>query len=374
MAWAIDCGQSTILLTIERYSSWPEFLAAQSICLTTINGADSAVAKMKDVAERSGVSESTVSHVLNNTKSVSPELRERVLAAMAELNFHGNAHARRLARGHSDSFGLIVSDIENPFLPGLIKAFDQAAYLVGCDVLLSTTNYDTDRTERSFRKMIENKIPGVAVMTSQIDPRLGEMLEANHISSVFLDGGMIGAMRSNIRLDYGKGTHETVNFLHNLGHRDFAFIAGPQNRASHKAYLEAIHQALGLLELKPQLIEGENDVASGERAVQRLMTQGPLPTAVVCSNDLTAIGAIRALFRAGIRVPQDVSVVGADDIPFASLCHPPLTTVQIPRERLGTLACDILHSMLQGKEPGFEKVLDTALVVRESTATARKAL
>ncbi len=326
---------------------------------------------MKDVAARSDVSESTVSHVLNNTKFVSPEVRERVLAAMRELNFHGNAHARRLARGHSDFLGLIISDIENPFLPGLIKAFDLAAFESGFDVLLSTTNYDATRTGRSFRKMIENKTPGVAVMTSRIDPALGETLEANGIASVFLDCGSTGPLRSNIRLDYAKGTHEAVNFLHNLGHRQFAFVAGPQNRPSHASYRDALIDSLCLLELTPRLLDGDNDMASGERAVQRLMTERPLPTAIICSNDLTAIGAIKALLKAGIRVPQDISVVGADDIPFAAMCHPPLTTVQIPRERLGVLACDILQRMLKDKVPGTESVLDTTLIVRESTGPVR---
>ncbi|MCX6603532.1 MAG: LacI family DNA-binding transcriptional regulator [Acidobacteria bacterium] len=329
---------------------------------------------MKDVAARSGVSESTVSHVLNSTKYVSPKVRERVLAAMAELNFHGNAHARRLARGHSDFFGLIVSDIENPFLPGVIKAFDQAAYAMGYDVLLSTTNYEAERTERSFRKMIQNQTPGVAVMTSRIEASLGDMLEANGVASVFLDGAMTSALRANIRLDYAKGTHEAVNFLHNLGHREFAFIAGPATRASHQAYREAIRAALEMLGLRPRIVDGENDVESGERAVQRLLTERPLPTAIVCSNDLTAIGAIRALFRSGMRVPQDVSVVGADDIPFAALSQPPLTTVQIPRERLGTLACEILQRMLRDKVPGYEEVLGTSLVVRDSTGPARGSL
>ena len=331
------------------------------------------MARMKDVAVRSGVSESTVSHVLNNTKFVSPGVRERVLAAMSELKFHGNAHARRLARGHSDFLGLIISDIENPFLPGLVKAFDLAAFESGFDVLLSTTNYDNVRTERSFRKMIENKTPGVAVMTSRIDPALGKTLEASGIASVFLDCGSTGPLRSNIRLDYAKGTHEAVNFLYSLGHRQFAFIAGPQNRPSHAAYRDALIEALHLLDLKPRLLDGDNDMASGESAVQRLMTERPLPTAIVCSNDLTAIGAIKALLEAGIGVPQDISVVGADDIPFAAMCHPPLTTVQIPRERLGILACGILQQMLKDKLPGTESVLDTTLIVRQSTGPVRPA-
>ena len=112
---------------------------------------------MKDVAERCGVSESTVSHVINGTRFVSPEVRENILRAMRELNYHGNAHARRLARGSSDFLGLIISDIENPFFPGLIKAFETAALAAGHHVLLSTTNYDPERTATSFRMMIENK-------------------------------------------------------------------------------------------------------------------------------------------------------------------------------------------------------------------------
>lgn len=326
---------------------------------------------MKDVAARSGVSESTVSHVINNTKYVSPEVRERVLAAMRELNFHGNAHARRLARGYSDFLGLIVSDIENPFLPGLIKAFDSSAHKLGLDVLLSFTNYEADRTQKAFSTMIENRTPGVAVMTSRIDPAMAASLEANDIASVFLDAGSVGPLRSNIRLDYGRGTHEAVNFLYNLGHRDFAFVAGPQNRASHQAYLAAVQTALRDLELVPKVIDGDNDVHSGERAVQRLLTERPLPTALICSNDLTAIGAIRALLRSGIRVPQDISVVGADDIPFASLAQPSLTTVQIPSQSLGAAACSILQRMIHEKSEGFEELYPTTLVVRESTGTAR---
>lgn len=328
---------------------------------------------MKDVAALCGVSESTVSHVLNNTKFVSPEVRQKVLHAMRELNFHGNAHARRLARGHSDFLGLIISDIENPFFPGLIKAFESSAIRHGFDVLLSMTNYEAARTERSFMKMIENKVAAVAVMTSRLDPQLARTLESNGVASVFLDSGSFGAMRSNVRLDYSTGTHEAINYLYNLGHRSFAFVSGPQNRSSHVAYRVAVTSVLDQLDLVPRIIEGENTVASGERAVQRLLTERPMPTAILCSNDLTAMGAMRALLRSGIQIPDEVSVVGADDIPFAAHAHPPLTTVQIPRERLGELAFDILFRMLHEKEPGSESVLETALVLRESTGVARAA-
>ena len=176
-----------------------------------------------------------------------------------------------------------------------------------------------------------------------------------------------------MRLNYAKGAHEAVNYLHNLGHRDFCLVAGPQDRPSHVAYREAVRSALDEVALELRVIEGENNVEGGTRAVQRLLTGRRFPTAVLCSNDLTAVGALRALFRAGIRVPEEVSVIGADDIPMAELTHPALSTVRIPRERLGELACDILHEMLREKKPAQDWQLDTELVIRESTATAAEA-
>lgn len=327
---------------------------------------------MKDVAKRCGVAESTVSRVIGGTKFVAPETRAAVEQAMRELNFHRDSDARRLARGRSDFLGLVISNIENPFYPGLIKAFETAALERGFEVLLCTTNYDAARTEHVFRRMIENKSPGVAVMTSRVDPTMAKRLAERGVVSVFLDSGGPGPRKSNIRLDYGKGAGEAVRYLHTLGHRRFALIAGPQNRASHLAYREAVEAALKKLGLKLRVVEGENDAASGAAAAARLLTVTELPTAVLCSNDVTALGAMRAFFKCGLRVPEDISVVGADDIPFAELAHPPLSTVRIPRERLGTLALELLQTMLKSKRPsGTENVLDTELVIRESTGPAK---
>ena len=185
---------------------------------------------MKDVATQCGVSESTVSHVLNHTKFVAPETRSRVEQALKEMNFHRDSHARRLARGHSDFLGLVISDIENPFYPGLIKSFENAAVEHGYEILLCTTNYDPSRTDQAFRRMIENKSPGVAVLTSRVDPRTAIHLADHGIASVFLDSGAPGRLRGTIRVDFAKGALAAVRHLYHLGHRRFALIAGPQQR------------------------------------------------------------------------------------------------------------------------------------------------
>jgi len=326
---------------------------------------------MKDVAEHCGVAESTVSHVLNHTKFVTPATRDRVERAVREMNFHRDSHARRLARRHSNFLGLIISDIENPFYPGVIKSFETAALENGYEVLLCTTHYDPARTEQAFRKMIENKSPGVAVLTSNADPAIPKYLAEYGVASVFLESGGAGHLKADIRLDFPNGVGAAVNYLHRLGHREFALIAGPQNRSSHLSYRNAVEAALRVFGLKPQLIESTNDVEGGERAVQVLFSAASLPTAILCSNDLTAMGAMRILAKAGLRVPDDISVVGADDIPFASLMQPQLTTVKMPRARLGRLALEMLLEIM-GDEDGKARgaVLETELVIRESTGMA----
>lgn len=328
--------------------------------------------RMQDVAERSGVSITTVSHVINKTRPVAPKTRQRVLEVIRQLNFYKNAHARRLARGGSDFFGLIVSDIANPFFPEIIKAFESAALARGFDLLLSNTNYDPHRTHVAVGKMIENEVRGVAVMTSEIDASVAEALSSHHVAVVFLDVGQVRTMVSNIRVDYSRGIFQAIDHLHKLGHSEFAFIAGPQNLRSavtrRKAFTDALRQR-GLP--SHRTLEGNHRVDGGAAAVGLLFEQARFPTAILCSNDLTALGAIRALHDRGVRVPEDVSVVGFDDIDFAVVAHPPLTTIRLSRELLGTLAFQALEKLLRSKtHRGAEYVVGTELIVRQSTAAA----
>ncbi len=329
-------------------------------------------ALMQDVARRAGVSTTTVSHVLNDTRPVAPKTRERVLQAVRDLGYHASAPARLLARGQSDSYGLIISDIENPFFPELIKSFELAALRQKGDLLLGTTNYDPGQARRAVQRMIANSVRAVAVMTSQLDASLVEELRARGVPVVLLDGESTGPARGTIRADYSRGVGEAVRHLRDLGHREAAVIAGPAERVSAVRYREACLSALrreGLPE--PRLLEGDHRVEGGAAAVRALIEKPPLPTAILCGNDLMAIGAIQALNAAGLRVPQDVSVVGSDDIPFAPHFNPPLSTVRVPRERLGSMAFEALASMLRDpKKDGPELSLETLLVTRQSSGPA----
>ena len=331
--------------------------------------------QMKDIAEKAGVSISTVSHIVNSTRPVSPETRERVLQVMRELNYYKNLSGRRLARGRSDSFGLIISDFENPFFPELIKSYEAAAHARGYDVLLCATNYEPELAAKAARRMIENKVQGVAVMTSQLEEELVEEMLDNEIPVVRLDHGPVGRARSNIRVDYSIGAAEAAKHLEALGHREVALIAGPRNRVSALTFHHALVEALDRLGLPPaRVVEGDNTLDGGAAGIRGLMAHDEFPSAVICGNDLAAFGAIRALSEAGLRVPEDVSVIGADDVSYARYSNPALTTIRMPRDRLGALAFEALERSLRTKRRlGSEYVLETHLMARQTTGLARGA-
>jgi LacI family transcriptional regulator len=326
---------------------------------------------MKDVAERCGVSETTVSHVVNHTRYVAPETRRKVLETIREVGFYTNAHARRLARGSSDFLGLVISDIENPFFPEVIKSFETAALKRGFEILLCTTNYDPKRTRAAMRMLIENKVRGVAIMTSQVGPEQAADLTANGVATVFLSSAAPQPYCSYVAIDHTPGAREAIDYLHSLGHRRFALIQGPRNRPSAVMAKKAVANALARRGIEGVFVEGENTLESGAAAVRGLIGTKRLPSALLCDNDLCALGAISALKEAGIAVPRDVSVVGADDIPFARLASPALTTIRIPRDLIGARAFAALDRMLRSKRhAGVEYPIETSLVIRQSTGKA----
>jgi LacI family transcriptional regulator, galactose operon repressor len=329
--------------------------------------------RMLDVAEKAGVSKTTVSHVMNNTRHVAPETRQRVLDAVRSLGFYKDAHARSLTRGSSDFFGLIISDIQNPFFPEIIKGFETAAVEQGFDMLLCATNYDPNRTQAAIRLMLENKVRGVAIITSQIGPELGEELTSHEVPIVFLDVERARRLRSTIVLNYAQGLREATAHLHVLGHRDFALIAGAASRRASLIYRAAYTTVLREFGLSPGVVVDGNQTVEGGAVAARLLLDRPVvPTAIICQNDLTAIGAINALHAAAVRVPEEVSVVGCDDIYCAPFISPPLTTVNLFRLSLGNLAFEALQKVNRSKRRSGKRYTgECHLVARSSTAPAR---
>jgi DNA-binding LacI/PurR family transcriptional regulator len=332
--------------------------------------------RIKDVAKEAGVSTATVSHVINETKFVSNETRTRVLEAITKLNYYPNAHAQSLASGRSRMLGLLISDISNPFFPELVKSIESAAFEHGYNVILFNTNYDVKRTTEYVRRLIELKVAGVVLMTAEIEPSLIEELAAKEVKVVFNDIGIVGENMSNIILDYSAGIEEAVRHLASLGHEKIAHIAGTSKVRSGVIRREAFVNSMKryLPEQRELLIfEGDFRFESGRLAASEILELAELPTALVVANDLMALGAMQELKANGIRIPQDISIVGFDDIAFASLADPPLTTVCSPRVEIGRRAIEALLTTIKiPHQRGMEIRIPTYLIVRESTAPLKK--
>jgi LacI family transcriptional regulator len=329
---------------------------------------------MREVARRAGVSLATVSRVLNNTQYISEETRRRVLDAVREFNYFKNVHARRLATGRSDLFGLVISEIANPYFPEIIRGYQAMAWNRGFDVLLCNTEYDQERTKAVVRKLRESDVRGVAVVTSSVDRSMASELTAAGIPLVFCNSDPAGKLVGNICIEYEHGVNKAIEHVVELGHRRSAVISGPADNRTAVTIKNALVSGLTARGLKPVcVLESNYRVDAGAAAVREVLSRPEIPTILFCGNDLIAMGAMVALEESGVRVPEDVSVIGIDDIFFAFLARPPLTTISVPREQIGMKAFEALDRMLQLKRhKGSNYALQTDLVVRKSTAPARR--
>lgn len=329
---------------------------------------------MREVARRAGVSPATVSRVLNNTKSISEETRRRVLKAVNEFNYFKNVHAKRLATGRSDLFGLVVSEIANPFFPEIIRGFQAMAWARGYDVLLCNTEYDPDRTEAVIRKLRESDVRGVAIATATVERSMTKELTAAGIPLVFFNSNPASKLVGNICIEYEHGVKQAIQHIVGLGHSSCAVIAGPADNRIAVTIKNALVSGLTARGLKPVcVLESNYRVDAGASSVREVLSRPEIPTVMFCGNDLIAMGAMSALEEAGVRVPEDVSVLGIDDIFFAYLARPPLTTIRVPREQLGIKAFEALNRILNLKRhQGSNYTLETDLVVRKSTAAVRR--
>lgn len=329
---------------------------------------------MREVATRAGVSKATVSRVLSKTHTIAPETERRVLEVVRQLNYHKNVHARRLATGRSDLFGLVISEISNPYFPEIIRGFQAEAWDRGLDVVLCNTEYRSQRSQSVIQKLIESDVRGVAIMTSSLDKGVTSELTAAGIPLVFCNLSPAERLVSNIAIDYQRGISQAIEHAVELGHRRAAVIAGPEDNRTAVTIKQALVAGLTERKLKPLTVGHSNyRVDAGASAVRAILSSPALPTIIFCGSDLIAMGAMNALEEAGVRIPEDVSVIGIDDISFAFLTRPPLTTISVPRERLGRTAFQSLEKMLKLKRrKGADYYLETQLIVRKSTAPPRR--
>jgi len=328
---------------------------------------------IRTVAALAKVSIATVSRTINNSPAVSERLAKRVWQAIEQLNYFPNTHARSLVSGRSRILGILVENITNPFFPELIQSFEEIAVAHGYEILVSSTNGDPAVLATCVRRMLERKVEGVAVLSFGAEEPVLDQLTHRDIPMVLAELRLDDPKVSTILLDYSTGIHAAVQHLADLGHTRIAFLAGPHKLHSaitRENDFRAAIQDSGLTIQKKWIIECDHTLKGGMVGFSQLQELGTRPTAILCSNDMTAIGVLRAAYMAGLRVPDDVSVVGLDDIDFAEFTLPPLTTIRLSRTDLARSAFDALRQ--QAEDPNNPKIqreylVSTSLVVRGST-------
>lgn len=326
---------------------------------------------IKDVAEKAGVSISTVSHVINGTRFVSEELIQRVLTVMEELHYHPNTLAQGLRRGDTKTIGLIVPDNSNPFFAEIAHTIEDLGFQNGYSVILCNSHGDLDREATYLDLLISKQVDGVIFISAGSNPEhLGELISRN-IPVVVADRDLEYDSVDVVLVNNEKGGYKATRYLLDLGHTKIACVTGPTeltpSAARYRGYLNALNGA-GLSINDSYVITGDFQVDGGERAMLQLFALDSPPTAVFLCNDLMAFGAFRALRKLNRHVPEEISIIGFDDIKLASIITPALTTVAQPLSDLAKTAVNLLINRIQhGGDVKTERIiLDPVLVVRDS--------
>ncbi|MBN9236443.1 MULTISPECIES: LacI family DNA-binding transcriptional regulator [Phyllobacteriaceae] len=319
---------------------------------------------IKDVARRAGVSVGTVSRVMARNETVGAALREKVEATIREMNFKPNHVARGLRRRRTDMIGLVIPDITNPFFAELAKHVEAVAFHAGLSVLLSITNDDPKIEVAQIESLLKSRPTGLIVVPIQSGQ---SQSWRGDTATVVVDRRLQG--HGLLSVDHHGGAALAAEHLIGLGHRHIAYIAGPADAPVSRARRAGFVEHLEAAGIKPEIIEGHFDYVSGEALGRQLLDRAPAkrPTAIATANDQQAIGLLRAASDLGIKVPDELSVIGFDDIPLAGLITPRLTTIGQPVEDIAkrAVAAAIAGS---GVAAGEDELLSGVLVVRNSTA------
>ncbi len=326
---------------------------------------------LMDIANRAGVSRSLASLALRGDPGVNPDKRARILKIAEELNYTPDLSARRLASGGTRTIGVLLSDILNPFTASVAKSIDASAREKGYEVLLSLEGHSDPAAEKAIQSLVAQRVAGLILIGSPESTAAIERI-GRHLPVVYFGRHLSNERIDSVSNDDHLGASLIVRHLIELGHRNIVHIdggpyAGSQRR--REAYCAAM-EAEGLV---PKVYSGRHTLDGGVEAMDAILAQKPRPTAIFASNDLEALGVLSRLLKEGISVPQDVAVVGYDDIPFAESETMSLTTVRQPIQYMASQSLDILLSRMQKPdEPAMHVLIAPSLVIRRTTVQSEQ--
>ncbi len=329
---------------------------------------------IKDIAKAAGVSHSTVSRALSDSPLITAETKAQIRRLAREMEYTPDARARSLVMGETRTVGIVVTTIADPFMAPVVQGIESAAYESGYSVILASANSDPTREIAAVEMLRGKRVDGVIVTASRVGALYQDHLGQIGVPVVLLNNHseQSGRYLYTVTVDNQHGAHLATLHLIELGHRRIGYISGPASHSSNTGRMEGYRRALtqaGIPFASELVAPGDGKMEAGVQALPALMNLTERPTALFCYNDMTAIGVLRAARQLALDVPRDLSIVGFDDISFASFVNPPLTTVAQPQFEMGQQAMQMLLTRMSksAQAPISDVVIKGKLIVREST-------
>lgn len=328
-------------------------------------------ATLKDIAKKLDISYATVSRALNGRYGVHPKTKEKILAMAREMNYHPNAIARGLVKQHTETIGLVIPDITNPFFPEVARGIEDRAEEEGYSVFLCNTNWEKEREARYLSLLKEKRVDGIILAPVSDKSPFEKEFEDKAMPLVFVSEVRRGMGKSYVAIDNVHGGYIATRHLIHKGYRRIGFFGAKEDELTseerYQGYSKALKEA-GLREFKKFVRSGDYGNNTGSRIITGMIKKKDYPDAVFAVNDLFALSVMQGILGSGLNIPGDVAVIGFDDIPLASFPEIQLTTIAQPKYQMGRIAADLLLNQINDKSSAKKKeiVLETELIERRT--------
>ncbi|MHB8276313.1 MAG: LacI family DNA-binding transcriptional regulator [Candidatus Humimicrobiaceae bacterium] len=325
-----------------------------------------------DIAKEAKVSIATVSNVINKKNNeVGSDTKKKVLAVMEKLSYIPSKAAINLAKGNTKVIGVVVSDINNPFFSELVREIENSLYSLDFELFLLDTGYDIIKSKELVKKLVSTNVEGVLMLNNEVDNDLALILSKHNIPTILYSWDITGNYLCNLKIDFCKGIKKAIKTLYELNHRRIIFIESEIKLKTFTSRKEAFTSAIKELNLKDLQyisIKGESTVFSGQRIAREILrNKNFAPTAVMTINDIQAISVLFAFLDLKINIPDDISLIGLDNIYLANIIVPKLTTIDLSAKRVGQKVISMLIELIENQDKsGFERVIETKFILRDT--------